>query len=114
MLIKNGVNFSEITYLDCSSCPSYTRSARDSAVVMREGNGFMEIQTQVEGGGWLVVGESDLPGWKAEVDGQEVPIIKANGFGMAIEVPAEKHSIMLTYTGMRNELRWLKFLGLVE
>jgi hypothetical protein len=39
----------------------------------------------------------DYPGWEATLDGQPVPILRAYGALTAIEVPAGKHEVMLTY-----------------
>lgn len=46
-------------------------------------------------------------GWKAKIDGEEVPIYKANSMFMAIEIPKGKHSVEFIYC-----TPWLK-LGAV-
>jgi len=58
------------------------------------------------------VGEYFLPGWKAAVDGREVPIIRANAMYMAIRVGAGEHRLVVQYEGVRGEARWLRWLGL--
>jgi hypothetical protein len=41
----------------------------------------------------LVVADTDYPGWRATVDGQEVPILRANVFQRAVVVPAGDHTV---------------------
>jgi hypothetical protein len=47
--------------------------------------------------GLLYVVESDDPGWRARVDGAPVPIVKADGFGMALPLAAGNHDLQLVY-----------------
>ncbi|MFC4765668.1 YfhO family protein [Dyella koreensis] len=46
-----------------------------------------------EGPGWLVVSELDFPGWRAQVDGEPLPIHRANGMFRAVCVPAGQHAL---------------------
>lgn len=56
-------------------------------------------QTQNEGEGFLVFSEVyyDGPGWSATIDGEEVPIIRANFLLRAVKVPAGEHEVRLTF-----------------
>jgi hypothetical protein len=45
----------------------------------------------------LVFSEVYYPGWRAYIDGQEVPILRANHAFRAIELPAGKHQVELKY-----------------
>jgi hypothetical protein len=45
----------------------------------------------------LYVSDTYYPGWKARVDGKEMPIYKANYAFRAIAVPAGKHSVVFSY-----------------
>ena len=47
--------------------------------------------------GWVVISDVWYPGWKAWVDGQPVPILKANYLFRAIEVDQGKHQIVMQY-----------------
>lgn len=56
-------------------------------------------KTSNNGDGLLVLSEIwyDGPGWKATVDGKEVPLIRADFLLRAIEVPAGEHEVRLTF-----------------
>lgn len=47
--------------------------------------------------GLLVVMDPWFPGWRAEVDGQRAPVLRANYAFMAIPVPAGRHEVVLRY-----------------
>ncbi|MBL8154308.1 MAG: YfhO family protein, partial [Anaerolineae bacterium] len=47
--------------------------------------------------GYLVVADTFYPGWSAEVDGQETPILRANLAFRAIQLSAGSHQIMMRY-----------------
>lgn len=47
--------------------------------------------------GWLVLADTDYPGWTARIDGQPVPIYRANGAFRAVQVPPGEHVLIFTY-----------------
>lgn len=47
--------------------------------------------------GWLVVSDLWYPGWTAALDGQPVPLWRANYLFRAVRVPAGEHNISMTY-----------------
>jgi hypothetical protein len=47
--------------------------------------------------GWLVVLQTDYPGWQATVNGQPAPLVRANGAFVAVPVPAGVSEVTLTY-----------------
>ena len=74
-------------------------------------------------GGLLVLSEVHYPvGWTATVDGEEVPLVRANALLAALEVPAGSHEVQLhfepegwgTAQGMSHagSLLWVLLLGL--
>jgi len=108
--VTNGSDFSRLTYLDCESCA--VRGGEGVLTIEGAGNGHFNILTKSTEDIWVVVGEYFLPGWKAAVDGREVPIIRANAMYMAIRVGAGEHRLVVQYEGVRGEARWLRWLGL--
>jgi len=44
-----------------------------------------------------VLNDTDYPGWRATVDGQPAPIVRANGMFRGVEVAAGRHSIEFRY-----------------
>jgi hypothetical protein len=64
-------------------------------IVRYEGN---RIETHVQGaGGLLVFSEVDYPGWRATVDGDPVPLVRADYLLRALCVPPGEHRVVLTY-----------------
>ncbi|HFC09687.1 MAG TPA: hypothetical protein ENJ54_07570 [Chloroflexi bacterium] len=55
-----------------------------------------EVQAPQDGG-FVVFSETWYPGWQAWVDGQQVPLYRADYLFRAVPVPAGKHQIMLEY-----------------
>lgn len=106
--------FMRETYLDCSACVSHSRDRTDTFEVIKDENGVTTVRTHTKGSRWLVVGDNLLPGWSAVVDDMSVPIIRANGMLMAIEVPPGDHYVSLTYEGVWHELKILRALGIVQ
>jgi uncharacterized membrane protein YfhO len=45
----------------------------------------------------LVLAQSYYHCWRASVDGNGVPVLRANGGFQAVEVPAGKHEVLLEY-----------------
>jgi uncharacterized membrane protein YfhO len=45
----------------------------------------------------LVVGDAIYPGWRARIDGVEVPLMRANMLFMAVLVPVGSHEVVFSY-----------------
>lgn len=80
-------------------------------------------QVESDKGGLLVLSEVHYPvGWTAKVDGQTVPLVRANALLMALEVPAGEHEVQLQFEpegwgtaeglSRAGSLLWVLLLGL--
>jgi len=76
--------------------PEETGNGRGALRIRRDGTG-LAIDAQMRAGGWLVASETGWKGWRALVDGEEVPLRFANRAFLAFEVPKGKHRIRLFY-----------------
>jgi len=47
--------------------------------------------------GHVVVADAFAPGWRASLDGRDVPILRADGLFRAVTVDAGEHEIEMTY-----------------
>lgn len=47
--------------------------------------------------GYLVLGESWAPGWRAWVDGRAAPILRANSVHRAVAIPPGRHQVEFRY-----------------
>ncbi len=64
-----------------------------SAEIKRYSNDYIEIETNNEGDGFLVLSDSYYPTWRAYIDGEEVEIIKTNISFRGLNVSAGQHKI---------------------
>ena len=48
-------------------------------------------------GGYLVLADTYYPGWRAEVDGTQAPIVRANLTGRAVRLPPGRHQVKFVY-----------------
>jgi hypothetical protein len=85
--------------------PTVNFSPGASAVgVSRVGDGDIGVRVTTQGGGFLVLSENAYPGWRALIDGSEVPIYRADVTLQGIVVPAGTHRIDFTLES--RSLRW--------
>jgi len=85
--------------------PTVKFSPGASAVsVARIGDGDIGVRVTSQGGGFLVLSENAYPGWRALIDGSEVPIYRTDVTLQGIVVPAGTHRIDFTLES--RSLRW--------
>ncbi len=68
-----------------------------TVIVRREGFSIYDLEATMELDGWVVVSDSNWPGWRAYIDGRRVEILDANHAFIGIFVPQGKHRIRLMY-----------------
>ncbi len=72
------------------------------------------IRTKLASPGWILLTDTDYPGWQADVDSTPAPIIPADIQFRAVEVPAGNHT--LTFRFQPQSVRrgiWFSVLGLL-
>jgi len=57
----------------------------------------VRLEAELNQPGYVVLVDGYDPGWRAEVDGQRVPVLRANVAFRAVPVPAGRHVIELVY-----------------
>ncbi len=80
---------------------------RGAAVITSWRPGEVIIEVEAPNAGVLVLHDTYYPGWVAEVDGERVPILRAEVLFRGVEVPAGKHTVAfrfqpLTWDNMSN------------
>jgi hypothetical protein len=63
----------------------------------RRGNNRIEVDVQAASAGVLVLSEVFYPGWRATVDGEPVPLLRADYVLRAVCVPAGEHRVSLSF-----------------
>lgn len=80
--------------LDLPAEPAF--SATDAQIVRYEDT-EVTIQATAEQDGLLILGDLYYPGWRAYVDGQRAPIIRANYVYRGISLPPGTHEIVFRF-----------------
>ncbi len=88
---------SEVCFAESAYTGPSAYSAAGTVRNFREDNGRIGLETDSAADQFLVVTTTYFPGWKANVDGQGVPVYRVNGSFMAIPVPAGRHEVQLYY-----------------
>jgi len=97
LAVAENQDFKKKTFIECTDCQE--TESQGKAMVREYLNGKVKLSVETERGGWLVFGESNIPGWVATVDEVRVPIYTANYLFQAIYVPARSHEIKFEYQG---------------
>src|SRR5262249_32023527 len=72
------------------------RSA-SSATIIEDRRNMVEISTESETGGFLVLSDTYYPGWQADVDGAPAKIYKADIAFRAVRVPPGRHLVRYVF-----------------
>jgi hypothetical protein len=59
--------------------------------------GFLTYKVTASTPALLILSETHYPGWQATVDGQSVPVFRANYVLRAVPIPAGEHTVELTF-----------------
>ncbi|MCB0164540.1 MAG: YfhO family protein [Anaerolineae bacterium] len=76
---------------------SGTASTRDQVAIVSYAPERVEVKAQLETPGWVVLTDTNYPGWQAVLDGQPVEIETANILFRAVAVPAGEHTLVFEF-----------------
>lgn len=116
-LVTRSADFDPRTTVLLEAPMAIARVAPGLASVDRRSLNRLEVATSGNGPGVVVVSESYDPGWRAFLRGVELPVHRANGLLLGVEVPAGAHQLELRYeprlwrAGLTGSL--LALLGLI-
>jgi hypothetical protein len=79
-----------------SSQPPGT-SIQRSVGVVEHGVNSSAYQVETAGEGYLFVGDTFYPGWRATLDGQDTPLLRADYLFRAVKVPTGKHTVRMVF-----------------
>lgn len=80
------------------------------AKIERPERGRIELEIESPDGAWLVLHEQHHPGWRASVNGEEVPLLRADQVYQAVRVPAGTSEVVFGYAP--RSFRWGVWLTL--
>jgi hypothetical protein len=87
--------------------PAGSNAAPGTAVIGRYNNTEIDIDTDAPSGGLLVLHDVWHPWWRASLDGNAVPILKANVLFRAVAVPPGRHQIAFWFDPLGGALEEL-------
>lgn len=98
-LIRQGrVRFrDEVLLADCEHPPITGRSGTGSATIERYAATAVTIAVATDVPGYLVLTDTWFPGWRARLDGRDVPILRADHAFRAVPLPAGEHRVEFVY-----------------
>lgn len=83
--------------LEDPSITEATFAGSSTVALISERPGSLSLSVDSTSDGWLVVRDTWYPGWIARVDGNPVPIARADYLFRAVKVPAGKHLVEFVY-----------------
>jgi hypothetical protein len=92
-----------VALVDCEGKPPLPQLAPSSGgariVLLDAAPGFLRARVRLRRGGpgMLIVSQSDIPGWRARIDGVAAPIYRAYGLVQGVVVPDGVHDVELEY-----------------
>ncbi len=105
-----------VTFLSGRAPPVPPRPGPGRVRLLAADPGRIRLEVTNEGPGFVVLSENDIPGWKAFLDGKEVPLYKADLLFMAL--PVEKpgrHTLLVEYAPAGASLSFfLALLGILS
>jgi len=83
-----------------------------SATIVHHEPDRLAIRVETDAQRWLLVSQNFAPGWRAEVDGHKVPVLRADFAFQAIAVPAGKHDVQFVYRPLSYLVgKWVTITG---
>ena len=105
-------DFQKNTFIECSICPPPGFGVNSLDVHAYE-NGLLRLGVETEAGGWLVFGESAMPGWIATINGVPAPIYTANYLWQSVYVPPGEHEVEFIYNDI-TLVKWKELLRIIK
>jgi len=98
-VFSDNINFNEIVVLEGQSSSSlFDCSSVAGIVKLKSGHqNAKTIHLKSDQAGWVVISDVWYPGWQAWIDGEAVPLLKANYLFRAVEVEQGEHEVVLKY-----------------
>ncbi len=94
LLASGSVGANEVVLSNSGPAAS---GASASVAVNQDGNDTVSATVDAKGSGYLVVADADQVGWTASVDGHSAKLRDADQGVVAVDVPAGKHVVTLSY-----------------
>lgn len=78
-------------------CPTPPNIRMGEVTRLHDDANAVTVEVNAAYDAWLILADTDYPGWIASVDGQPAPIYRANGAFRMIQVPVGTHTVRFEY-----------------
>jgi hypothetical protein len=101
-----------VTGIDPASIPASLINENDSAELgsldlVKYSSDELLLNTHTPADRFLVFSDVYFPGWRAWVDGKEVPVYRTDGVVKGVIVPSGDHSIHFKYDPISYRIGWM-------
>jgi hypothetical protein len=83
------------------------RGAAGSARLVAYERERVVVRSRADRAGLVVLADTHYPGWKAEVDGREVPVERVDYLLRGVPVPAGAHTVVFRYAPLSWTIGWV-------
>ncbi len=94
--IEKKSSYKNFAYIECHVCAPSTPSLRKIMVESYK-SGSVHVRVDAGKGGWLIFGESYMPGWRVQIDGKDGSLLRANYLFQGVYVPGGEHDVTFFY-----------------
>lgn len=102
LLARPGFAPARQAWLGQSPAPALDPQASGSVQIVRRSLNTLELTAQVQAApgraGLLVIRQNRYPGWSAQIDGADAPLLTANYAMQALALPPGQHRVRLVFT----------------
>jgi uncharacterized membrane protein YfhO len=105
-LTQNDFDGSKIVFLPPEMKSFVTVSNQTSANILNSkfGNQTVDVEVEAQEPSLVVVAQTYYHDWRAQIDGQSTPLLRANVAFQAVQVPTGKHQIHFHYQDRAFEI----------
>ncbi len=97
------IDSQDINFAVASVSENMDFAATGEVLGVQDNRNTVAVQVKNEGDGFLVMRDVLFPGWKAYVDGNEVPVYRTDSIFRGVYVPGEAHEVVFVY-----KPRWIQ------
>jgi len=111
-MIKNGqwpqIDFTQTVLLSASDIKDQRQRPKGTARLVSYRNTIIDVEVTSSEGGYLILSDQWHPWWRAEIDGKNAPILRANVMFRAVSVDAGTHRIRFSFHPLQGLLTQLR------
>ena len=97
LTLQNADRLDELVILEAAPAELPAGGGRGAAKITEYGLNRVVIETNLDAPGWLVLADTYYPGWRAQVDGVDTAVYRANSVVRAAAAPAGEHTIVFSF-----------------